>query len=129
MFARGGSRRHDRAAHGPAFQNYVRFNGRIATRIQNFARTNGSNLSHIGPRNAVPQPVIQLGTAIHGKSFSGGALNRAQKLLHCVDILFLKKRKKRSSSVGILANPRGGGLRGRSHRPYAAGSQKAGCLC
>jgi hypothetical protein len=27
----------------------------------------------------VLQPVIQLGTAIHGKGFSGGALNRVQK--------------------------------------------------
>jgi hypothetical protein len=72
------------------------------------------------------QPVIQLGTAIHGKSFSGGALDRAQKLLHCVDILFLKKRKKRSSSVGILANPHGGGLRGGDHTelaPLAAGKR------
>jgi hypothetical protein len=33
------------------------------------------------------QPVIQFGTAIHGKSFSGGALDRTQKLLHDVDIL------------------------------------------
>jgi hypothetical protein len=31
------------------------------------------------------QPVIQLRTAIHGKSFSGGALNRAQKLMHLRD--------------------------------------------
>jgi len=30
----------------------------------------------------VLQPVIQFGTAIHGKSFSGGALNRTQKLMH-----------------------------------------------
>jgi hypothetical protein len=28
----------------------------------------------------VLQPVIQFGTAIHGESFSGGALNRDQKL-------------------------------------------------
>ena len=28
------------------------------------------------------QPVIQFGTAIHGKGFSGGALNRFQKLMH-----------------------------------------------
>ncbi|MGP8185383.1 MAG: hypothetical protein ACLQKY_04870 [Terracidiphilus sp.] len=27
------------------------------------------------------QPVVQLGTAIHGKGFSGGALNGIQKLL------------------------------------------------
>jgi hypothetical protein len=33
----------------------------------------------------VLQPVIQLRTAIHGKSFSGGALNRAQKLMHLRD--------------------------------------------
>jgi hypothetical protein len=33
------------------------------------------------------QPVIQFGTAIHGKSLSGGALNRVQKLLHVVILL------------------------------------------
>jgi hypothetical protein len=34
----------------------------------------------------VQQPVVQLGTAIHGDSFSGGALNRAQKLSHAFGI-------------------------------------------
>ena len=82
MFAGGGARGHNGAAQRAAFQNHVRFHGRIAARIKNFARTNGNNLSHIIPHDAVLQPVIQLGTAIHGKSFSGGALNRFQKLLH-----------------------------------------------
>ena len=82
VLAGGGARRHDGAAQSAAFQDYVRFNGGVAARVKNFARANGNNLSHISPRNAVLQPVIQFGTAIHGKSFSGGALNRIQKLLH-----------------------------------------------
>jgi hypothetical protein len=52
------------------------------------------------------QPVIQLGTAIHGKRFSGGALNRVQKLLHSVDILSIRsiQRKKQGCTLRILAN-------------------------
>jgi hypothetical protein len=41
----------------------------------------------------VLQPVIQFGTAIHGKSLSGGALNRVQKLLHVVDLLSVLSKK------------------------------------
>ena len=82
VLAGGSARRHNGAAQSAAFKNYVRFHGRIAARIQNLARANCNNLSHICPRNAMLQPVIQFGTAIHGKSFSGGALNRFQKLLH-----------------------------------------------
>jgi hypothetical protein len=81
MLAGRSARRHNGAAHRAAFQNDVRLYGRIAARIQDFAGTNSNNLSHIAPQNAVLQPVIQLGTAIHGKSFSGGALNGVQKLL------------------------------------------------
>ncbi len=33
------------------------------------------------------QPVVQFWTAIHGKNFSGGTLNRFQKLLHVGNIL------------------------------------------
>ena len=65
-----------------ALKNYVRFDGRISARIQNFARSNSNNLGHISPRNAMQQPVIQLGTAIHGKILSGGVLNCCQKILH-----------------------------------------------
>ncbi|MGD0733348.1 MAG: hypothetical protein ABR956_18940 [Terracidiphilus sp.] len=39
------------------------------------------------------QPVIQFGTAIHGKSLSGGALNRVQKLLHVVNFLSIQISK------------------------------------
>ena len=54
----------------------------IAARIQNLARSYSNNLGHIIPRNAMQQPVIQLGTAIDGKILSGGILNRCQKILH-----------------------------------------------
>src|SRR5208337_4872856 len=81
MLARGSSRRHNGASHGAAFQNHVRLNGRIAARVQHFTRTNSNNLSHIAPHYVVLQPVIQSGTAIYGKSFSGGALNGVQKSL------------------------------------------------
>jgi hypothetical protein len=103
MFAGRGARRHNRAAHGPAFQDYVCFHGRIATRIKYFARTNGNYLSHIGPRNAVQQPVIQFGSAVHGKSLSGSALNRFQKLMHSVCHLSVQ-RKESLHTVQILAN-------------------------
>ncbi len=93
MLAGGSARRHDGAAQCAAFQNYVRFHGRIAARVQNLAGANGNNLSHIGPHNAVLQPVVQLRTAIHGKSFSGGALNRAQKLLHARNFLSVQSSK------------------------------------
>jgi hypothetical protein len=55
----------------------------------------------------VLQPVIQLGTAIHGESFSGGALNGAQKLLlvQKVSPSIEKVRvEKMLLSVRILAN-------------------------
>ena len=80
MLAGGSARRHDGAAECAAFQNHVRFHGGISTRIKNFARANRNNLSHISPRNAVLQPVIQFGTAIHGNGLSGSALNCFQKL-------------------------------------------------
>jgi hypothetical protein len=51
----------------------------------------------------VLQPVIQFGTAIHGESFSGGALNRVQKLRRVgnnVSVL----RKNWKSAIWILAN-------------------------
>jgi hypothetical protein len=51
----------------------------------------------------VLQPVIQFGTAIHGESFSGGALNRVQKLRRVgnnVSVL----RKNWKSTDWILAN-------------------------
>jgi hypothetical protein len=41
----------------------------------------------------VQQPVIQFGTAIHGESFSGGALNRFQKLMQFADILSVQRSK------------------------------------
>ena len=88
VLAGGGARGHDGAAQCAAFQNHVRFHGGIAARIQNLARANCNNLGHISPRNAVLQPVIQFGTAIHGKSFSGGALNRCQKLRHFLNLPF-----------------------------------------
>jgi hypothetical protein len=40
------------------------------------------------------QPVIQLGTAIHGKGLSGGASNRFQKLLHVLNLLSVQRSKK-----------------------------------
>ena len=82
MLAGGSARRHNGAAQCAAFQNHVRFHGGVSARIKNFAGTNGNNLSHIAPHNAVLQPVVQFGTAIHGKGLSGGALNCFQKLLH-----------------------------------------------
>ena len=82
MLAGGGARRHNGAAQGAAFQNHVRFHGRIAARIQNLAGTNGNNLSHIAPQNAVQQPVvIGLGRRSDGKFFSGSVSNRVQKAL------------------------------------------------
>ncbi len=39
------------------------------------------------------QPVIQFGTAIHGKSLSGGALNRIQKLLHVLNPLSVLRKR------------------------------------
>jgi hypothetical protein len=40
------------------------------------------------------QPVIQLGTAIHSKGFSGGALNRSQKLMHVSNLLAVQRLKR-----------------------------------
>ena len=94
MLAGGSARRHNGAAQCAAFQNYVRFHGGIAARVENLAGANGNNLSHICPRNAVLQPVVQLGTAIHGKSFSGGALNGVQKLLHVANLLSVQRSKR-----------------------------------
>jgi hypothetical protein len=50
------------------------------------------------------QPVIQLGTAIHGKSFSGGASNRFQKLLHVRNLLSVQRLRVGGSTLWILAN-------------------------
>ncbi len=82
VFAGRSAGGHNGASKGAAFQNHVRFHGGISARVKNFAGTNGNNLGHIAPQDAVLQPVIQFGTAIHGKVFSGGALNGVQKLLH-----------------------------------------------
>jgi hypothetical protein len=41
----------------------------------------------------VVQPVIQLGTAIHGKSFSGSASNGFQKLMHALNLLSVQPSK------------------------------------
>jgi hypothetical protein len=41
----------------------------------------------------VLQPVIQFRTAIHGKSFSGGALNGFQKLVHVGIVLSVQRSK------------------------------------
>jgi hypothetical protein len=49
------------------------------------------------------QPVIQLGAAIHCKGFSGGALNRFQKLMHVSNLLTVLREKSRNT-IGILAN-------------------------
>jgi hypothetical protein len=42
----------------------------------------------------VVQPVIQFGTSIHGKSLSGGAPNRGQKLLAFAHSLSIPREKK-----------------------------------
>ena len=39
------------------------------------------------------QPVIQFGTAIYGKSFSGRALNRFQKLMHVANPFSVQQSK------------------------------------
>ena len=101
------ARRHNGAAKCAALQNYVCFHGRVSTRIKYFARANRNNLSHISPRNAVLQPVIQFGTAIHGNGFSGSALNCFQKLVHVFNPLSVQRkirRKMKVVSVRILAN-------------------------
>ena len=49
------------------------------------------------------QPVIQLGTAIHCKGFSGGAMNRVQKLMHVSNLLSVQ-RSKGLCTVRILTN-------------------------
>ena len=103
MLAGGSARGHNCTAQSAAFQDYVSFHGRIAARVKNFARTDGNNFSHIGPHDAMQQPVIQLGTAIHGKRFSGSTLNRVQKLLHDRTLLSVQ-RLKGGCSLGILAN-------------------------
>jgi hypothetical protein len=82
VFAGRSARGHDGAPKGAAFQNDVGFDGGISARVKNFAGTNGNYLGHIAPQDAVLQPVVQFGAAIHSKVFSGGALNRVQKLLH-----------------------------------------------
>jgi hypothetical protein len=41
----------------------------------------------------VLQPVIQSGTAVYGKSFSGGALNGVQKPLRVQAILSVRQEK------------------------------------
>ncbi len=87
MLAGGSARRHDGAAERTAFQNHIGFHGRISARIKNFARANCNNLSHIGPRYTVLQPVVQFGTAIHGNGFSGSAPNCFQKLVHVIKSL------------------------------------------
>jgi hypothetical protein len=51
----------------------------------------------------VLQPVVQFGTAIHGKHLSGGALNRVQKLLHVGNFLSVQ-RKTCESTTWILTN-------------------------
>jgi hypothetical protein len=38
------------------------------------------------PHNAVQQPVVQFGTAIHVKDFTGGTLNRFQKPLRAQNV-------------------------------------------
>ena len=48
---------------------------------------NGNNLSHIAPRNAVLQPVVQFRTAIHSHSLTGGTSYRVYKLWHFGDLL------------------------------------------
>jgi hypothetical protein len=70
------------------------------------------------------QPVIQFGTAIHGKSLSGGALNRIQKLLHVLNPLsVLRKRlvidRSDSNKPGPSA-PCGDGHKGRWPIPETA---------
>ncbi len=82
MLAGRGARRHNGAAECAAFQNHVRFNGGVTARVQDFAGTDGNNLSHIAPHDAVLQPVIQFRTAVYGKSFTGSALNRFYQLRH-----------------------------------------------
>jgi len=82
VFAGRSAGGHDGASKRAAFQNDVGFNGGISARVKNFASTNGNYLGHIAPQDAVLQPVVQFGAAIHGKVFSGGALNGVQKLLH-----------------------------------------------
>ena len=87
MLAGGSARRHDGAAERTALQNHICFHGGISTRIQNFARANRNNLSHISPRYTVLQPVVQFGTAIHGNGLSGSALNYFQKPVHVLKSL------------------------------------------
>ena len=93
VFAGGCAGRHDRAAQCATLKDYVRFHGRISARVKNFACTNGNNLCHIIPHNSVLQPVIQLGTAIHGESFSGSASNGFQKLMHALNLLSVQPSK------------------------------------
>ena len=93
VFAGGCAGRHDRAAQCATLKDYIRFHGRIAARVKNFACTNSNNLGHIIPHNSVVQPVIQLGTAIHGESFSGSASNGFQKLMHALNLLSVQPSK------------------------------------
>jgi hypothetical protein len=81
MFAGGSARGHNGAAKRAAFQDYVSFHGGVAARVKHLACTNGNNLCHFSPRNAMKQPVIQFGAAIHGDGFSGSTRNHSQKLV------------------------------------------------
>jgi hypothetical protein len=91
MLAGGSARRHDRASKRAALQNHICFHGGVSTRIKYLARANRNNFSHISPRNAVLQPVIQFGTAIHGNGLSGSALNYSQKLVHVLKPLSVQR--------------------------------------
>jgi hypothetical protein len=66
----------------------------------------------------VLQPVIQFGTAIHGESFSGGALNRVQKLRRVGNNVSVLRKNfqvfRMDSSKRGSANQCGGGHSGPS---------------
>jgi hypothetical protein len=68
----------------------------------------------------VLQTVIQFGTAIYGKVFSGGASNRFQKLIHVQESLIRPVLKSGCSSLRILANLA-------AHSRVAAVTQQASC--
>jgi hypothetical protein len=63
----------------------------------------------------VLQPVIHCGAAIHGKGFSGGALNRIQKPLHAWNLLMFSRKNQLFFPMDSN-KPEGAGLCNGGHR-------------
>ena len=65
MLTRRGAARNRGTAHRSTLQNHIGFDSWIAARVQNLARVNGGDFSHIAPQNFVLKSVVEARTAIH----------------------------------------------------------------